>query len=177
MNKSFEQDADQALGALKEQVAKVVAAIRKDPSKRKRILIGYITHFYEGVKETVKKHGSMMPHYVIVADEPGFGGPAAVTDEVLAQAKALKAEAIMSVEGFESKEDLTDVVYHVTMSAPSIGVLGWVFKVKLGDGKAQIVAEKPYLFESEKEAKTLEELVRELDEMAEEPGQSDFVKP
>lgn len=166
----------QALNALKEQVGRVVAAIKKDPSKKKRILIGYITHFYEGVKETVKKYGAIMPHYVIVADQPKFGGPAVVTSEVLAQAKALKAEAIMSVEGFESKDDLSDVVYHVTMSAPSIGALGWVFKVKLGDGKAEILAEKPYLFESDKEAKTLGELVQELEEMANETGQSGSAK-
>lgn len=166
MNKRFDQDNRRALEALKEEVLRVVAAIKKDPSRKKRILIGYITHYYEGVKAAVQKHGAIMPHYVIVADEPKFAGPAAVTEEVLARAKALNAEAIVSVEGFESREDLTDVVYHVTMSAPCLGVLGWVFKVKLSDGEAQILAEKPYLFESDKEAKTLGELMQELEEMA-----------
>jgi hypothetical protein len=159
--------AEGPVAQLEKQVASVVEAIKNNPSKKKQILIGYITHFYEGVKETVKKYGSMMPHYVILAETPKVGGPV-VTDDVVNEAKGLDAEAILSVEGFESKDDMTDVIYHVTMSAPSMGALGWVFKVRLGDGKAEILAEKPYLFESEQGTKTLEELVRELDAMTEE---------
>jgi len=158
--------AETAIAQLEKQVASVVETIKKNPSKKKQILIGYISHFYEGVKETVKKYGSVMPHYVIVADNPKFGGPT-VTDDVVNDAKALNAEAILSVEGFESEDDLADVVYHVTMSTPSMGAMGWVFKVQLGNGKADILAEKPYLFESEKETKTLGELVRELEQMIE----------
>lgn len=152
---------------LEKQVLTVVEAIKKNPSKKKQILVGYISHFYEGVRETVKAHGSILPHYVILADTPKVGGPA-VTDDVIGEAKALNAEAILSVEGYESDEDMTDVIYHVSMSTPSMGAMGWVFKVRLGDGKADILAEKPYLFESEKEAKTLGKLVQELEEMAEE---------
>jgi hypothetical protein len=159
--------AKESFVQLEKQVMTVAEAIKKDPSKRKQILIGYISHFYEAVKETVKKHGSIMPHYVFVGSSPKFGGPA-VTDEVMAEAKELNAEAVVSVEGFESDDDITDVVYHVSMSAPGMGVLGWVFKIKLGDGKADFVREKPYLFDSEHKMKTLGELVQELDGMSEE---------
>lgn len=165
--KSKDKKAQESIAQLEQQVASVMEAIKKNPSKKKQILIGYISHFYEGVKETVKKSGSVMPHYVIVADTPKFGGPA-VTNEVVNDAKALNAEAILSVEGFESKEDITDVIYHVTMSTPSMGTMGWVFKVRLGDGKADILAEKPYLFKSQEDTKTLGELVRELEEIIEE---------
>lgn len=155
------------MSQLEKQVATVMEAIKKNPSKKKQILIGYISHFYEGVKETVRKYGSVMPHYVILADAPRVGAPPVVR-EVVEEAKALNAEAILSVEGFESRTDITDVVYHVAMSTPSIGAMGWVFKVRLGDQKADILAEKPYLFKSEKDAKTLGALVEELETMTEE---------
>jgi hypothetical protein len=154
------------IAQLEKQVAEVAEAISKNPSKKKQILVGYVSHFYEGVRETVKTHGSILPHYVILAETPKVGGPA-VTDEVIGEAQALNAEAILSVEGYESAEDMSDVIYHVSMSTPSLGAMGWVFKVRLGDGKADILAEKPYLFDSEKEAKTLGELVQELEEITE----------
>jgi hypothetical protein len=157
---------DQSIAQLEKQIATVMEAIKKNPSKKKQILIGYISHFYEGVKETIRKFGSVMPHYMILADTPKFGGPA-VVQEVIEEAKALKAEAILSVEGFEAENDMTDVVYHVAMTTPSMGAMGWVFKVRLGDKKADILAEKPYLFESENDAKTLGEMVEELEAIIE----------
>jgi hypothetical protein len=165
--KSEKAETKGPIAQLEKQVVTVVEAIKKNPSKKKQILVGYISHFYEGVRETVKKYGSILPHYVILADTPKVGGPT-VTDDVVGEAKALNAEAILSVEGYESEEDMTDVIYHVSLSTPSIGTMGWVFKVQLGDGKAYILAEKSYLFESEKKAKTLGELVQELEEITEE---------
>ena len=53
------------------------------------------------------------------------------------------------------------------MSAPCLGVLGWLFKVKLHDGEADIVREMPYLFNSQSNVKTLKELVEELEEASE----------
>ena len=163
---SKDKSPEGPIAQLEKQLVTIVEAIKKNPSKKKQILIGYISHFYETVRETVKRYGSVLPHYVILADTPKVGGPA-VTEEVIAEAKALNAEAILSVEGYESEDDMTDVIYHVSMSTPSMGAMGWVFKVRLGDGKAEVLAEKSYLFESEKEAKSLGELVKELEEMAE----------
>jgi hypothetical protein len=160
-----DKEIEKSLGELAKQVALVTEAIKKDPSKRKQLLIGYISNCYEAVKETLKKQGSVIPHYVILADRPDFGGPS-VTDEVLSKAKELKAEAVVSVEGFQASDDISDVIYHVSMSAPGMGVLGWVFKAKLGDGKVDIIREMPYLFDSEDKVKTLEELVTELEEGA-----------
>jgi hypothetical protein len=131
--------------------------------------MGYISHFYETVKETVTKQGSVLSHYVILADESRFGGPS-VTDEVVGEAKKLGAEAILSVEGYQADDDIRDVIYHVSMSAPCMGVLGWVLKVKLGDSKADIVAEMPYLFDSENTVKTLGELVEDLEVQLKERG-------
>jgi hypothetical protein len=51
-----------------------------------------------------------------------------------------------------------------------MGVLGWVLKVKLGDAKADIVAEMPYLFDSESTVKTLGELVEDLEAQLKERG-------
>jgi len=153
---------EKSFAELEKQVALIVGTVKEDPSKKKQVLIGYIAHFYEAVKETVKKQGSMISHYVILADRPTFGGPS-VTDEVIAKAKEMRAEAVLSVEGFQADDDITDVIYHVSMSAPCLGVLGWVFKVKLGDGKVDIVREMPYLFDSDATVKTLGELVEDLE--------------
>jgi hypothetical protein len=153
----------QALAELEKQVLSIMEGIKKNPDKKKQILIGYITHVYEVVKETLQKNGSVVPHYVILADAPEFGG-SSVTDEVITKARKLDAEAVVSVEGFESQQDITDVIYHVSMSAPAVGVCGWVLKVKLGNKATRILKEKPYLFDSQEDVKTLGELVAELDE-------------
>lgn len=140
-------------------------AIKQDPSKKKQVLLAYISNFYETIKERLIKDGAVLSHYVILGHEPIFGGPS-VTDEIIGKAKERGAEAVLSVEGFQADHDITDVIYHVSMSAPCMGVLGWVLKVKLGDAKADIVAEMPYLFDSEKTVKTLGELVEDLEEQA-----------
>jgi hypothetical protein len=163
------KEAASSFAELEKQVGLVIGAMKKDPSKKKQILMGYISHFYETVKETVRKQGSVLSHYVILADEPTFGGPS-VTDEVIGKAKKLEAEAILSVEGYQADDDITDVIYHVSMSAPCMGVLGWVFKVKLGDAKADIVGEMPYLFDSKATVKTLGELVEDLQAQSKKPG-------
>lgn len=163
------KEAASSFAELEKQVGLVIGAIKKDPSKKKQILMGYISHFYETVKETVRKQGSVLSHFVILADEPTFGGPS-VTDEVIGKAQKLGAEAILSVEGYQADHDITDVIYHVSMSAPCMGVLGWVFKVKLGDGKADILGETPYLFDSKARVKTLGELVDDLEAQLKERG-------
>jgi hypothetical protein len=159
--------AASSLAELEKQVGLVMGAIKRDPSKKKQVLMAYISNFYETIKEILTKQGSVLSHYVILADEPTFGGPS-VTDEVIDKAKKLEAEAVLSVEGYQADHDITDVIYHVSMSAPCMGVLGWVLKVKLGDGKADIIAEMPYLFDSETTVKTLGELVEDLEAQARE---------
>lgn len=156
------KEAESSFAELEKQVGLVMETIKKDPSKKRQILMGYISHFYEAVKETVRKQGSVLSHYVILADKPMFGG-SSVTDEVIAKAEKLGAEAVLSVEGYQADNDITDVICHVSMSAPCMGVLGWLFKVKLGDAKADIVSEMPYLFDSETTVKTLGQLIRELE--------------
>jgi hypothetical protein len=156
------KEAERSFAELRKQVDLIMGTIKKDPSKKEQILMGYLSHFYEAIKETVRKRGSVISHYVILADKPDFGGPS-VTDEVIAKAKQLGAEAVLSVEGFQADDDITDLIYHVSMSAPCIGVLGWVFKVELGDGKVDIIREMPYLFNSDATIKTLGELVEELE--------------
>lgn len=162
-NDASEDDSENPVAELEKQVLSVMEGIRKNPTKKREILIHYVSHVYEAVKGIVMKHGSVVPHYVILADVPELGGHG-ITDEIIEKAKALGAEAVVSVEGYESNEDMTDIIYHVSMSAPCIGVLGWVFKVKLEEGKIHFVREKPYLFESQDKVKTLGELVRALEE-------------
>jgi len=161
------KEAASSLAELEKQVGLVMEAIKQDPSNKKQVLLAYISNFYETIKERLTKEGSVLSHYVILGDEPIFGGPS-VTDEVIGKAREGGAEAVLSVEGFQADHDITDVIYHVSMSAPCMGVLGWVLKVKLGDAKADIVAEMPYLFDSEKTVKTLGELVEDLEEQAKE---------
>jgi len=146
---------------LAEQVVSLVEAIEQDPTSEKRILVAYISHFYEAIKETIKQQGFVVPYYITLAKTPYFGP--LVTDEVIDQAKTLGAKGIVSVEGFQADNDISDVIYHVTMSAPSIGVLGWVLKVKCTDGRADIVHELPYLFDSQESVKSLEELVEQME--------------
>ena len=122
-NGASDDDSENPVAALEKQVLSVMEGIKKNPTKKREILIRYVSHVYEAVKGIVMKHGSVVPHYVILAGTPELGGPA-VTDEIIEKAKALGAEAVVSVEGYESNEDMTDVIYHVSMSAPCMGVLG-----------------------------------------------------
>jgi hypothetical protein len=160
--KSHNKKAQATYSALANQIALVMEGIKKYPSRKKEILVRYVSSFYEGVKNTVIKQGSVTPHYVILGDTEDFCG-SAVTDEVLGRARDVKAEAVVSVEGFQARNDISDVIYHVSMSAPSMGVLGWVFKVKLADERVDIVCEMPYLFDSQDKVKTLGELVTEME--------------
>jgi hypothetical protein len=155
------KEVEKSSELLAEQVVSVVEAIEKDPASEKKILVAYISHFYEAIKETIKQQGFVMPYYVTLAMTPRFGP--LVTDEVIDQAKTLGAKGIVSVEGFQADNDIGDVIYHVTMSAPSMGVLGWVLKVKCADGKADIVNELPYLFDSPENVKSLGELVEQME--------------
>jgi len=144
------------------QVALVIEAIRKDPSRKKQILMSYLANYYGAIKETIRHYGSIMPHCVLMSENPMFAEPP-VSDEAIRLAKELDAEAIMSVEAFQAESDISDVIYHVSMSAQGVGVFGWVCKVKLGEGKAEVIREMPYLFASGQEVKTLGELIMEME--------------
>lgn len=163
--KSRIKEAEESFKQLAGQVGLVMKAIKRNPSREQQILMTYVSHFYEAVKEAIKKQGSVVPYYITLADPPDFGPR--VTNKVIEKAKALGAKAIVSVEGFQSDTDIGDVVFHVSMSVPSRGVLGWVLKVKHSEGKADIVNELPYLFNSPQEVKTLGELVKELEDLPE----------
>lgn len=137
-------------------------AIQADPSRKGQILTVYISNFVSAVKETIGRHGHVLPLYIIVADTVELGIPP-VTEEVILKAKELKAEAVVCVEGFQSDKDIGDVIYHVSMSAPCVGVMGWVLKVKLGDGRVEFTREMPYHFDSPDRVKTLGELISEIE--------------
>lgn len=153
-----EQGEDLPVSELEQQVRHVLAAIRVKPGRKKQILSVYISTFFGAVKETIRRQGRIMSFYIIMADPVDFGVPP-VTAKVARRAKELEAEAVVWVEGFQSERDISDVIYHVALSAPSVGVLGWVLKVKLGDGKAEFTREMPYHFDRPEDAKTLGELV------------------
>ncbi|MBN2124893.1 MAG: hypothetical protein JW821_11410 [Deltaproteobacteria bacterium] len=144
------------------QMRQVVEAIRKDPGRKSHILMVCVSNIYDAVKETLKKQGSIMPFYVIFTNPPVFGVPP-VTDEVILRAREETAEAILSVEGFESERDIGDVVYHISLSAPALGVMGWVLKVRLGDQSVTFEREMPYLFDGREKVKSLGELLEEMD--------------
>jgi hypothetical protein len=148
---------------LGKQVGQVLAAIRAKPDRRKQILSVYITNFFGAVKETIRRQGRIMSFYVIMADPVDFGVPP-ITDEVTSRARQVKAEALVWVEGFQSMKDISDVIYHVALSAPSLGVVGWVLKVKLSDGKVEFTRELPYRFDRPEQAKTLGELVEMVED-------------
>ena len=158
-------DAARSLGDLTTQVAQVMEAIKKHPSRRSQILIGFLSAFFDAVKETLKKQGRIMPIYIIVADEVGFGIPP-VTEEVTRSAKDRDAEAVVTLEGFQSESDISDVICHVSMSSPSIGVMGWVLKVKLRDGFVSFLREMPYLFDSKEKVKSLGELIAQMERIS-----------
>ena len=102
------KDVEKSSEQLAAQVKSVVEAIDLDPPNEKEVLIAYISHFYEAIKETVKQQGIVMPYYIILAKTPEFGP--LVTDEVIGRAKALGAKGIASVEGFQSDDDIGDVI-------------------------------------------------------------------
>jgi hypothetical protein len=143
-------------------VAQVLKAIRSQPKRRRQILSVYASSFFGAVKETLRRHGRIVPLYMILADPADFGAPP-VTEEVARQASEMKAEAVVWVEGFQSEEDISDVIYHVGISSPAMGVMGWVLKVKLGDGRVVFTRERPYCFDSPEKVKSLGEIISEMD--------------
>jgi hypothetical protein len=153
------------LGDLKTEVAQVMEAIRRYPSRRSQILIGFLSTFFDAVKETLKKQGRIMPIYIIVADEVSFGIPP-VSEEVTRSAKDRDAEAVVTLEGFQSESDISDVICHISMSSPSIGVMGWVLKVKLHDGSVSFLREMPYLFDTKEKVKSLGELIAQMERVS-----------
>jgi hypothetical protein len=159
------RDAGTPLGDLETQVAQVMEAIKRHPSRRNQILTGFLSAFFDAVKETLKKQGRIMPIYIILADEVSFGIPP-VTEEVTRTAKNRHAEAVVTLEGFQSESDISDVLCHISMSSPSIGVMGWVLKVKLYDGSVSFLREMPYLFDSKEKVKSLGELIAQMERIS-----------
>lgn len=153
---------ENSLEAFSTQAASVVEAIQKQPLKKRQILLSFFATLFDAVKETLKKQGQVMPLYLILGEEIDFGVPP-VSGQVLVRAKELAAEALVTLEGFQSERDIGDVIYHLSMSAPSIGVMGFVLKIKLGDGTVTFIRELPYLFDSKEKVKTLGELVDDME--------------
>ncbi len=111
------------LDEMEQQIAIVMEAVKRRPAMRNRILKRFLSNIVVAAKETLKKRGRVAPFYMIVAEAADFGVPP-LTEDVIAKAKESKAQAIVTIEGFHSDQDISDVIYHITMSAPSIGVLG-----------------------------------------------------
>ncbi len=147
---------------LGEQVAQVLEAIRKRPSQQRQILTVFISTFFDAVKETIRSQGHITPFYLIMGDPICFGEPP-VTEEALRRAKELNAAAVVTLEGFQSSNDIGDLIYHLSISAPCLGVMGWVLKVRLHEGKVVFQREFPYLFDSREKVKTLGEMVAEME--------------
>jgi hypothetical protein len=150
------------LDELETQVTMVINAIKKRPLMRKRVLTSFITNIFAAVKETLRGQGRVVPLYMVVAEQAEFGMPP-VTDEVNKMAKERKAEAVITIEGFHSDKDISDVVYHVSMSAPAIGVMGWVLKAKIRDRSLEFVREWPYVFDSAEKVKSLGQILEEME--------------
>jgi hypothetical protein len=148
---------------LRKQVARVMDAIRVRPERRRQILSVYVSNLFSAVKETLRRQGRIMPLYMILADPADFGVPP-VTEEVTRQARELNAEAVVWVEGFQLEKDISDVIYHVGISSPCLGVMGWILKVKLGEGKVAFPREMPYCFDSPDKVKSLGQLISEMDQ-------------
>jgi hypothetical protein len=151
------------LDELEKQVSMVINAIKKRPAMRKQVLTRFISNIFTAVKETLRGQGRVAPLYMIVAEHAEFGVPP-VTDEVIKMAKEHKAEAVITIEGFHSDKDISDVVYHVSMSAPAMGVVGWVLKAKIRDRSLEFVRELPYIFDSVEKVKTLGQILEEMEE-------------
>lgn len=157
-----DQEREMLFRELEKQILFVMEAIRNNPGNKKQILVGYASNFFDAAKETIKKQGAMSPLYILMSDHPVFGVPP-ITDEVVAEAQASSAEAVISLEGFQLERDISDIVYHVSMSAPCLGVIGWVVKVKLADGMVEFVREMPYFFDTRERVKSLGELLEEME--------------
>jgi hypothetical protein len=151
------------LDELEKQVSMVINAIKKRPLMRKQVLTSFISNIFAAVKETLRGQGRVAPLYMIVAEYAEFGLPP-VTDEVIKMAKERKAEAVITIEGFHSDKDISDVVYHVSMSVPAIGVMGWVLKAKIRDRSLEFVRELPYFYDSIEKVKTLGQILEEMEE-------------
>ena len=153
---------DIALDELEEQIALVMKAIRRQPALKPRILTRFFSNLFVAVKETLRGQGRIAPLFMVVAESAVFGVPP-LTEDVIAQAKESGAEAIVIIEGFHSNHDIGDVIYHVSMSAPSFGVMGWVLKIRIGDGKVEFTREWPYFFDTKEKVKTLGEILAEME--------------
>ncbi|MEW6666947.1 MAG: hypothetical protein AB1512_17225 [Thermodesulfobacteriota bacterium] len=147
---------------LRKQVAQVMDAIRSRPERRRQILSVYVYNFFSAVKETLRRQGRIMPLYMIIADPADFGFPP-VTEEVTRQARDMNAEAVVWVEGFQSEMDISDAIYHVGISSPCLGVMGWVLKVKLGERRVSFTREMPYCFDSPDKVKSLGEIISDME--------------
>jgi hypothetical protein len=156
------REEEKLLAQMKAQIEQVRKAIETEPSRRKRSLVAFVCHFFQAVKETVKRQGSVMSLYMVIADPAEFGLPP-VDEEVIRKARERNAEAIISVEGFHSEKDIGDVVYHISMSAPGLGVMGWILKVKIQNGHVSFERERPYFFQPGDRVKSLGELLAETE--------------
>jgi hypothetical protein len=150
------------LDELERQVATVIQAIKERPAMKRKILTGFVSNIFAAVKETLRRQGHVASLYMILAEHAEFGVPP-LNDKVIRTAKERKAEAVITIEGFHSHKDIGDVVYHVSMSAPAIGVMGWALKVKIRDRSLEFVRELPYLFDSAEKVKTLGQILEEMD--------------
>lgn len=151
-----------SLSELEDQIALVMESIQRRPADGGRILKAFFSNIFVAAKETLKKQGRLAPLYMIVAEVADFGVPP-LTEEVIARAKESKAQAIITIEGFHSDHDISDVIYHVSMSTPHLGVMGWVLKVRIGNGILEFVREWPYFFETKEKLKTLGEILVEME--------------
>ncbi len=157
-----ERITEMSLSELEKQLIVVVSEIRKRPARRRQVLTDFASKLFSAVKETLRSQGRVAPLYMVIAEHAEFGAPP-VTEEVLGMAKRRKAEAVVTIEGFHSDKDISDVLYHVSMSAPVIGVMGWVLKAKIGDRNVTFVREMPYLFDTPEKVKTLGEILEEME--------------
>ncbi|MCP4667724.1 MAG: hypothetical protein GY849_15315 [Deltaproteobacteria bacterium] len=155
-------ETERLFRVFKKQVAMVMEAFEREPSREKQILSVFVSRFFEAIKETVRSQGYVMPLYIILSDPIDYGMPP-LTEEVIQRAAERKCVAIVSVEGFQSENDIGDVIYHVSMSSPSLGVLGWVLQVRVGDGKVTFEREMPYHFDAREKVKTLGELIYQME--------------
>ena len=147
--------------------AGAMGALGEDPSGKNQVFIELISDYYGAVKDALMKEGTVAPHYVILAEKLVVGVPP-LTDDAVRKAREVGAEAIVTVEGFHMDTDIGDLLYHVNISAPTLGVLGWVCKVRLGDEKAVVIREMPYLFDSPDKVRSLGELVDEMERLPDE---------
>ncbi|MBP1740173.1 MAG: hypothetical protein H6Q48_2466, partial [Deltaproteobacteria bacterium] len=94
------------LDDLEDQIALVMEAIRRRPALKAGILKRFLSNIFVAMKETLRKQGRVAPLYMIVAEAADFGIPP-LTEDVIAQAKASEAQAIVTIEGFHSNHDIS----------------------------------------------------------------------